>query len=44
MKSQSKKKKNDGIVESLIVTFFLKKASQEGKKYFLGKKIMGSLF
>ena len=45
MKSQIQKKKdNDGIVELLIPTFFQKKASHEGKKIFLGKKVMGRLF
>ena len=41
MKSQIKKKR---IVELLIPTFFRKKASHEGTKSFLGKKIMGRLF
>ena len=46
MKSQIKKKKgkNGGIVELQIPTFLKKKASDEGTKTFLGKKIMGSLF
>ena len=44
MKSQIKKKKNGGIVELLIPTFFQKKASHEGTRPFLGKKIMGRLF
>ena len=46
MKSQiqKKKKKNGGIVELLIPTFFQKKASHEGTKTFLCKKIMGRLF
>ena len=42
MKSQIQKKKR--IVELLIPTFFLKKASHEGTKNFLGKKNMGTLF
>ena len=47
MKSQiqkKKEKKNGGIVELLIPTFFQKKASHEGKKTFLGQKIMVRLF
>ena len=36
-------KKNGGIVELLIPTFFQKKASHEGTKTSLGKKIMGRL-
>ena len=44
MKSQIKKKKNGGIVELLIPTFFQKKASHERTKTFLGKRIMGKLF
>ena len=35
---------NGGIVELLIPTFFPKKASHEGTKTFLCKKIMGWLF
>ena len=42
MKSQiQKKKKKKKIVELLIPTFFWKKASYEGTKTFLGKKIWG---
>ena len=45
MKSQMQnKKKNGGIVELLIPTFFQKKASHEETKTFLDKKIMGRLF
>ena len=44
MKSQILKKKNGGIMELLIPTFFQKKASLEGTKTFLGKKNMGRLF
>ena len=44
MKSQIHKKKNGGIVELPIPTFFKKKASHEGTKTFLSKKIMGRLF
>ena len=48
MKSQIQKKKkeekNGGIVELLIPTFFQEKASHEGTKTFLGKKIMERLF
>ena len=42
MKSQIKKKKNGGIVELLIPTFFQKKLLMRGEK--LLKKIMGMLF
>ena len=44
MKSQIHKKKNGGIVELPIPTFFKKKASHEGTKTFLSKKIMRRLF
>ena len=47
MKSQIRKRKNKngGIVELLIqYQHFSKKASHEGTKTFLGKKIMGRLF
>ena len=44
LKSQIKKKKNGGIVELLIPTFFKKKKAHEGTKTFLGKKNMGRLF
>ena len=44
MKSQIQRKKNGAIVELLIPTFFQKKASHEGTKTFLCKKIMGRLF
>ena len=47
MKSQiqkKRKKKNGGIVELLTLTVFYKKASHEGTKTFLGKRIMGRLF
>ena len=39
-----KSNNNGGIVELLIPTFFQKKASHEGTKTFLGKKIMERLF
>ena len=38
MKSQIQRKKNGAIVELLIPTFFLKKASHEGTKTILCKK------
>ena len=38
------KKKNGGIVELLIPTFFQKQASHAGKKTFLGTNIMRRLF
>ena len=41
MKSPIQKKKEGGIVELLIPTFFQKKASHEGTKTFLGKKLCG---
>ena len=48
MKSQipkKKRKKNGGIVELLIqYQHFSRKASHEGTKTFLDKKIMGRLF
>ena len=45
MKSQIRRKKNGGIVELLIPTFFQKKKkAHEGTKTFLDKKIMGRLF
>ena len=40
-KKKKKKKKNCGITNTNI---FLKKASHEGTKTFLGKKNMGTLF
>ena len=43
MKSQIQKKKEKRLVELLIATFFRKKASLEGTKTFLGRKIMGRL-
>ena len=39
MKSQIKKKSNSGIVELLIPKYSKKKASLEGTKTFLGKKL-----
>ena len=39
-----KSNNNGGIVELLIPTFLPKKASYEGTKTFLRKKIMGRLF
>ena len=47
MKSQiqkKEKKKNGGIVDFLTPTVFYKKASHEGTKTFLGKRIIGGLF
>ena len=45
MKSQiqEKKKKNVGIAELLIPTFFQNKASHEGTKTFLGQKNYGEV-
>ena len=39
MKSQIRKKKNGGIVELLIPTFFQKKLLMRGQKPFYGKKL-----
>ena len=39
-----KSNNNGGIAELLIPTFFTKKASHEGTKTFLCKKIIGRLF
>ena len=41
MKSQIRRKKNGGIVELLIPTFFQKKASHEGTKIFCEKNFWG---
>ena len=41
MKSQIKKKKNGGIVELLIPTFFQKKLLMRGQKLFWAKKLWG---
>ena len=43
MKSPFQKKKEGGIVELLIPTFFQKKASHEGTKTFLGKNFFGEV-